>query len=251
MEVLLKAKDLCKTFSNESMQQHVLKNLNLEIRRGEFVVIMGNSGSGKSTLLYALSGMDRPTLGSVRYKEEEITDYSNDRLAVFRRENCGFVFQQNYLNDTMSVLDNIMVSGLLKSRDRKEIARKAEGLLKQVGLDERSFHKFPSQLSGGEAQRAAIVRGLINDPEILFADEPTGALNSANTENVLNVLSSLHEKGQTIVMVTHDIRSARRAERIKYLQDGMITGELELGNYVTGDVARHEKLRLFLKEMGW
>lgn len=251
MEVLLKAKDLCKTFSNESMQQHVLKNLNLEIRRGEFVVIMGNSGSGKSTLLYALSGMDRPTLGSVCYKEEEITDYSNDRLAVFRRENCGFVFQQNYLNDTMSVLDNIMVSGLLKSRDRKEIARKAEGLLKQVGLDERSFHKFPSQLSGGEAQRAAIVRGLINDPEILFADEPTGALNSANTENVLNVLSSLHEKGQTIVMVTHDIRSARRAERIKYLQDGVITGELELGNYVTGDVARHEKLRLFLKEMGW
>lgn len=251
MEVLLKAKDLCKTFSNESMQQHVLKNLNLEIRRGEFVVIMGNSGSGKSTLLYALSGMDRPTLGSVRYKEEEITDYSNDRLAVFRRENCGFVFQQNYLNDTMSVLDNIMVSGLLKSRDRKEIARKAEGLLKQVGLDERSFHKFPSQLSGGEAQRAAIVRGLINDPEILFADEPTGALNSANTENVLNVLSSLHEKGQTIVMVTHDIRSARRAERIKYLQDGVITGELELGNYVTGDTARHEKLRLFLKEMGW
>lgn len=251
MEVLLKAKDLCKTFSNESMQQHVLKNLNLEIRRGEFVVIMGNSGSGKSTLLYALSGMDRPTLGSVRYKEEEITDYSNDRLAVFRRENCGFVFQQNYLNDTMSVLDNIMVSGLLKSRDRKEIARKAEELLKQVGLDERSFHKFPSQLSGGEAQRAAIVRGLINDPEILFADEPTGALNSANTENVLNVLSSLHEKGQTIVMVTHDIRSARRAERIKYLQDGVITGELELGNYVTGDAARHEKLRLFLKEMGW
>lgn len=251
MEVLLKAKDLCKTFSNESMQQHVLKNLNLEIRRGEFVVIMGNSGSGKSTLLYALSGMDRPTLGSVRYKEEEITDYSNDRLAVFRRENCGFVFQQNYLNDTMSVLDNIMVSGLLKSRDRKAIARKAEGLLKQVGLDERSFHKFPSQLSGGEAQRAAIVRGLINDPEILFADEPTGALNSANTENVLNVLSSLHEKGQTIVMVTHDIRSARRAERIKYLQDGVITGELELGNYVTGDAARHEKLRLFLKEMGW
>lgn len=251
MEVLLKAKDLCKTFSNESMQQHVLKNLNLEIRRGEFVVIMGNSGSGKSTLLYALSGMDKPTLGSVRYKEEEITDYSNDRLAVFRRKNCGFVFQQNYLNDSMSVLDNIMVSGLLKSRDRKAIARKAEGLLKQVGLDERSFHKFPSQLSGGEAQRAAIVRGLINDPEILFADEPTGALNSANTENVLNVLSSLHEKGQTIVMVTHDIRSARRAERIKYLQDGVITGELELGNYVTGDVARHEKLRLFLKEMGW
>ena len=251
MEVILKAKDLCKTFSNESMQQHVLKNLNLEIYRGEFVVIMGNSGSGKTTLLYALSGMDRPTLGSVRYQDEEITSYSNDRLALFRRENCGFVFQQNYLNDTMSVLDNIMVSGLLKSRDRKAITKRAEELLKQVGLDEQSFHKFPSQLSGGEAQRVAIVRGLINAPKILFADEPTGALNSANTENVLNVLSSLHEKGQTIVMVTHDIRSARRADKIKYLQDGIITGELDLGKYRTGDGGRHEKLRLFLKEMGW
>lgn len=251
MEVLLRAKDLCKTFSNESMQQHVLKNLNLEIRQGEFVVIMGNSGSGKSTLLYALSGMDRPTLGSIRYMGEEITGYSNDQLAMFRRNHCGFVFQQNYLNDTMSVMDNIMVSGLLKSREKKAIAQKAEGMLRQVGLDELSFHKFPSQLSGGEAQRVAIVRGLINDPDILYADEPTGALNSANTENVLNVLSSLHEKGQTIVMVTHDIRSARRADRIKYLQDGIITGELELGKYVTGDAARHEKLRLFLKEMGW
>lgn len=251
MEVILKAKDLCKTFSNESMQQHVLKNLNLEIRQGEFVVIMGNSGSGKSTLLYALSGMDRPTLGSVRYMDEEITGYSNDRLAVFRRDNCGFVFQQNYLNDTMSVLDNVMVSGLLKSREKKAIAKKAEKLLLQVGLDELSFRKYPSQLSGGEAQRVAVVRALINDPKILFADEPTGALNSANTENVLNVLSSLHEKGQTIVMVTHDIRSARRADRVKYLKDGIITGELELGKYVTGNEARHEKLRLFLKEMGW
>lgn len=251
MEVILKAKDLCKSFSNESIQQHVLKNLNLEIRRGEFVVIMGNSGSGKSTLLYALSGMDRPTLGSVRYMDEEITGYGNDQLAVFRRDHCGFVFQQNYLNDTMSVMDNIMVSGLLKSREKKAISQKAKELLCQVGIDERSFFKFPSQLSGGEAQRVAIVRALINDPEILFADEPTGALNSANTENVLNVLSSLHEKGQTIVMVTHDIRSARRADRIKYLQDGIITGELELGKYVTGDGARHEKLRLFLKEMGW
>lgn len=251
MEVILKAKDLCKTFSNESMQQHVLKNLNLEIRQGEFVVIMGNSGSGKSTLLYALSGMDRPTLGSVSYMGEDITGYSNDRLAVFRRDNCGFVFQQNYLNDTMSVLDNVMVSGLLKSREKKAIAKKAEKLLLQVGLGEFSFHKFPSQLSGGEAQRVAIVRALINDPKILFADEPTGALNSSNTENVLNVLSSLHEKGQTIVMVTHDIRSARRADKVKYLKDGIITGELELGKYGTGDDARHEKLRLFLKGMGW
>ncbi|MBO5242594.1 MAG: ABC transporter ATP-binding protein, partial [Lachnospiraceae bacterium] len=238
MKTMLKAKDLCKTFSNESVQQHVLKNLNLEIEEGDFVVIMGNSGSGKSTLLYALSGMDRPTLGSVKYFDEEIAGYNNDKLAVFRRNHCGFVFQQNFLNDTMSVLDNIMVSGLLKSKDRKAIAKRAKELLLQVGLSEEVYHKFPTQLSGGEQQRVAIVRAIINTPDILFADEPTGALNSQNTENVLNVLSQLNKAGQTIVMVTHDIRSARRGNKIMYLQDGVITGNLHLGEYVSKDKAR-------------
>ena len=251
MKTILKAKDLCKTFSNESVQQHVLKNLNLEIEEGDFVVIMGNSGSGKSTLLYALSGMDRPTLGSIKYFDEEISDYNNDKLAVFRRNHCGFVFQQNFLNDTMSVLDNIMVSGLLKSKDRKAIAAKTKELLAQVGLSEEVYHKFPTQLSGGEQQRVAIVRAIINTPDILFADEPTGALNSQNTENVLNVLTELNRQGQTIVMVTHDIRSARRGNKIKYLQDGVITGELALGDYVSKDKTRHDALRAFLQEMGW
>ena len=117
MSTILQAKDLCKTFSNGSVQQHVLKNLNIEIEQGDFVVIMGSSGSGKSTLLYALSGMDRPTLGEINFKGEAIQNYSNDKLAVFRRKNCGFVFQQNYLNDTMSILDNILVSGLLVNKD--------------------------------------------------------------------------------------------------------------------------------------
>lgn len=251
MEALLNAKDLCKTFSNGSVQQHVLKNLNISIYKGDFTVIMGNSGSGKSTLLYALSGMDRPSLGSIKYREEEIAKYNNDKLAVFRRKHCGFVFQQNYLNDTMSVLDNIMVSGLLVSKDRKAIAKRAKELLVKVGLGEEVFEKFPAQLSGGEQQRAALVRGIINHPEILFADEPTGALNSKNTEHVLNVLTSLNEEGQSIVMVTHDMKSARRANRILYLADGVITGELELGKYVTGDKKRHEDLRSFLAEMGW
>lgn len=251
MEALLNAKDLCKTFSNGSVQQHVLKNLNITIYKGDFTVIMGNSGSGKSTLLYALSGMDRPSLGNIKYGEEEISKYNNDKLAVFRRKHCGFVFQQNYLNDTMSVLDNIMVSGLLVSKDRKAIAKRAKELLLKVGLGEEVFGKFPAQLSGGEQQRAALVRGIINHPEILFADEPTGALNSKNTENVLNVLTALNEEGQSIVMVTHDMKSARRANRILYLADGVITGELELGKYVTGDKKRHEDLRNFLAEMGW
>ena len=124
-------------------------------------------------------------------------------------------------------------------------------LLLEVGLTEEVFHKFPAQLSGGEAQRAAIVRGLINEPEILFADEPTGALNSQNTEYVLDVLTRFHKSGQTIVMVTHDMRSARRGNRILYLKDGVITGELELGAYQSGDGQRHERLRGFLQEMGW
>ena len=251
MSTILEAKDLCKSFSNGSVQQHVLKNLNIKINEGDFVVIMGSSGSGKSTLLYALSGMDRPTLGTISYRGEEIQNYSNDRLAVFRRKNCGFVFQQNYLNDSMSVLDNILVSGFLMNNDRKALAAKARKLLLAVGLNENVFHKYPTQLSGGECQRVAMVRGFINQPAILFADEPTGALNSQNTENVLNILTEFNRQGQTIVMVTHDMKSARRGNIVKYLSDGIITGECNLGEYRTGDKARHDKLRTFLSEMGW
>lgn len=251
MNTILQARDLCKTFSNGSLQQHVLKNLNIEINEGDFVVIMGSSGSGKSTLLYSLSGMDRPTLGSILFKDEEIENYSNDKLAVFRRKNCGFVFQQNYLNENMSILDNILVSGLLVNKDRKAVTEEAKRLLHLVGLDENVYHKFPQQLSGGECQRVAMVRGLINHPAILFADEPTGALNSKNTENVLNILTEFNRQGQTIVMVTHDMKSARRGNKIKYLSDGVIMGECDLGQYQTGDSNRHEKLRDFLNEMGW
>lgn len=251
MSTILKAKDICKTFSNGSVQQHVLKNLNIEIIKGDFTVIMGSSGSGKSTLLYALSGMDKPTLGTINFKEENITGYSNDKLAVFRRKNCGFVFQQNYLNDTMTVMDNILVSGLLVNKNRKEVYKKAVEYLKKVDIDEGTFNKFPTQLSGGEAQRVSLVRAIINSPEVLFADEPTGALNSANTQKVLDIMTELNEKGQTIVLVTHDIKSARRANRVLYLKDGDITSELNLGKYEPDDKKRQEDLRKFLCENGW
>ena len=151
----------------------------------------------------------------------------------------------------MSVLDNILVSGLLVSKDKKAVADKAKKILLQVGLDENVFHKFPAQLSGGEKQRVAMVRGIINQPKILFADEPTGALNSHNTENVLNILTDFHKNGQSIVMVTHDMKSARRGNRILYLSDGVIMGELKLGEYVSKDKERHEKLSTFLRDMGW
>ena len=265
-EAVVTAKDLSKTFSNESVQQHVLKNLNLDVYKGDFTVIMGNSGSGKSTLLYTLSGMDRPTLGTVTYrfdgKDEEISKYGNDALAKFRRDHAGFVFQQNYLNDSMSALDNVMVCGLLKNKDRKALAERAKKLLSSVEIEERDQRKFPAQLSGGQQQRVAVVRGVINQPEILYADEPTGALNSQNTENVLNILSDLNNNGQSIVMVTHTIKAAERGNRILYLADGVITAEIDLGAYA-GDYRdennpnlalakeRHAKLKAFLQEMGW
>ena len=250
-DVLLNAEKLSKSFSNGGTMQHVLKNIDLQLYRGDFTVIMGASGAGKSTLLYALSGMDTPTLGTITFADCVISDYSQDELAVFRRRHCGFVFQQIYLIDGMSVMDNILSAGLLVNNDKKVLVQRAKELFEAVDISEETQKKFPTQISGGEAQRVGIVRGLINEPEILFADEPTGALNSKTGLDVLDTLTKFNEKGQSVVMVTHDMRSARRGNRIIYLQDGVILGECDLGKYVHGDGARHEKLSVFLKEMGW
>ena len=162
--ILLKTENLSKTFSNGGSQQHVLKNIDLELYQGDFTVIMGASGAGKSTLLYALSGMDTPSLGKITFGDKVITDLSQDGLAVFRRDRCGFVFQQIYLID--------------------------------VDISEDTQKKFPAQISGGEAQRVGIVRALINNPDILFADEPTGALNSKTGLDVLDTLTKFNEQGQ-------------------------------------------------------
>lgn len=251
MNNILKVTDLCKTFSNGSIQQHVLKNLTMTIEEGDFTVIMGSSGSGKSTMLHSVSGMDRPTLGRIEYNGQEISKLSNDKLAVFRRKNCGFVFQQNYLNNTMSVMDNILVNGLLVNKDRKKIVARAKDYLSKVGLTEECYDKFPNQLAGGEAQRVAIVRGIINKPVILFADEPTGALNSQNTTKVLDIFTAFNEEGQTIVMVTHDIRCAARGNRVLYLKDGVIEAECNLGKYSPDDQVRNHTLKEFLDSMGW
>ena len=249
--VIIKTEKLSKSFSVGGKQQHIIKNLDLEIYEGDFTVIMGPSGAGKSTLLYSLSGMDRPTLGKISYCGTEITGMSDDALAVFRRRHCGFVFQQIYLVDSMSIMDNAVSTGMLTGQKKKELKTKALGLFNRVGISEDLANKFPAQVSGGEAQRAAMVRALINDPEVVFADEPTGALNSVGVKAVLDVLSDINSTGQSVVMVTHDIRSARRANRILYIQDGGIMGECDLGKYVSGDKARHEKIRKFLEDMGW
>ncbi|MBR1390321.1 MAG: ABC transporter ATP-binding protein [Lachnospiraceae bacterium] len=250
-EVIIRTDKLSKSFSVGGKQQHILKNLDMEIYKGDFTVIMGSSGAGKSTLLYALSGMDQPSLGRIEYAGKDITKMNDDQLAVFRRRYCGFVFQQIHLVDSMSIMDNVISTGMLTGQKQKALAEKAKTLFERVGIREELTKKFPAQLSGGEAQRAAMVRAIINDPEVVFADEPTGALNSAGVKAVLDVLTDLNRNGQSVVMVTHDIKSARRANRIIYLQDGGIMGECEPGSYQSGDKERHEKIRRFLEEMGW
>ena len=250
-EVLLSTEKLSKSFSNGGNLQHVLKNIDLQLYKGDFTVIMGASGAGKSTLLYALSGMDTPTLGTITFGDEVISDYTPDELAVFRRKHCGFVFQQIYLIDGMSVMDNVLAAGLLVNKDKKALVERARQLFSAVDISEETQNKFPTQISGGEAQRVGIVRALINSPEILFADEPTGALNSKTGLDVLDTLTKFNEQGQSVVMVTHDMRSARRGNRILYLKDGVILGECDLGKYVHGDDERHKKLSAFLTEMGW
>lgn len=250
-EILLKTEKLSKTFSNGGTMQHVLRNIDLQLYKGDFTVIMGASGAGKSTLLYSLSGMDTPTLGTITFGDCTISNLSQDGLAVFRRNHCGFVFQQIYLIDGMSVMDNVLSAGLLVNKDKKALVKKAKELFAAVDISENTQKKFPTQISGGEAQRVGIVRALINSPEILFADEPTGALNSKTGLDVLNTLTGFNEQGQSVVMVTHDMRSARRGNRILYLKDGVILGECNLGKYVHGDAQRHEKLSAFLKDMGW
>lgn len=249
---ILRTEKLCKTFSSGGIQQHVLKNLDISLMEGDFTIIMGSSGSGKSTLLYALSGMDQPTLGKIYFDGQNIAKLSHDQLAIFRRNHCGFVFQQIHLLDNMSVLDNVLSSGLLVNKNKQDVVTKVKQLLTQVGIDESLWRKFPSQLSGGEAQRVGIVRALINSPKMVFADEPTGALNSASSDSVLDVLTEVNQNGQSIVMVTHDIKTALRGNRILYLRDGVICGDLNLGSYhVNHNRARHEKLNAFLAEMGW
>ena len=169
MKPILRTEKLCKTFSNEGLQQHVIKNLDLEIMEKDFTVIMGSSGSGKSTLLYALSGMDKPSMGKVFFGEEDISDYSNDKLALFRRNHCGFVFQSIYLLENMNVIDNVLTGALVAKKNSPELVARTKELLKQVGIDEALWKKYPNQLSGGECQRVGIVRAIVNEPQILYS----------------------------------------------------------------------------------
>lgn len=230
----------------------MLRNINMEIYQGDFTVVMGSSGSGKSTLLYNLSGMDTPTSGEVYFKDKRMDRLKERKLAILRRRNIGFVFQQIHLVSNLSIFENVTVPGyLLKNYKRKEVERRAGELLDKTGVRKLAL-RLPSQVSGGEQQRAAVARALINDPAILFADEPTGALNSKTGRDILNLMSELNRGGQSILMVTHDVKAAVRANRILYLQDGQITGEMQLEPYMLdAELDRERQVLSWLTAKGW
>ena len=251
-KVLLKGINICKAFPENGTETQILQSINIEIYEGDFTIIMGASGAGKSTLLYALSGMDSITDGEILYKDQILNRLSENRKAAIRAKEFGFVFQQTHLVSNLTLFENVAVAGYVaKTATPKAVWQRAGELLKQMHV-EKAKDRLPSQVSGGEAQRASIARAMIGNPGLIFADEPTGALNKANSEEVLNLLSGLHENGQSILMVTHDAKAAIRGNRILYLEDGQILDELTLPVFQEEDArAREEKISLWLSSLQW
>ena len=251
-EKIIYASGLCKSFAHNGVQNHILTNLDIEVYKGDFTVVMGASGSGKSTLLYALSGMDRATGGSVMYGGNDLVKLPEKKLSELRHSDFGFIFQQIHLVSNLSLFENITVPGYLnKAVSAEDTNKRASELLEKMGISHIKT-QLPSQCSGGEQQRCAIARAVINNPELLFADEPTGALNRKNTTEVLNLLTELNKGGQSILMVTHDSRAALRANRIIYIADGAVVGNLDLPPYSPeNEKSREAQVNSWLSSMEW
>ena len=245
-KTLISGKGLTKAYGENT----VLHGIDVDIHAGDFTVIMGASGSGKSTLLHTLSGMDRLSGGQLLYQGRDIASASEKELTKLRAEEFGFVFQRTHLIGNLTLYENIQMAGLIGPLPEKEVRRRAGELVAQMNL-EGAKDRLPSQVSGGEAQRDAVARAVIGSPAVLFADEPTGALNKANSEEVLNLFSALHASGQTVLLVTHDREAALRGNRVLYLEDGVITGELSLPTYEGKGKAREERLSSWLEGLGW
>ena len=230
----------------------MLNHINVEIYDRDFTVIMGPSGAGKSTLLYALSGMDTISSGQVLYKGKKLGTLSEKKMAKLRASEFGFVFQQTHLVSNLTLFENVAVAKLQKKgKSEQDVRNRAEELLKQMNV-EKAKNRLPSEASGGEAQRAAMARAMINQPGLLFADEPTGALNRKHSEEVLELLTALNRDGQSILMVTHDVKAAIRGTRILYLEDGKILDEMPLPSFdVKTAKEREEKLSAWLTALSW
>ena len=253
----LKVSNLCKTYIVNKRQNNVLRNVNLEIKSGEMVAVMGPSGSGKTTLLYTVSGMDEASAGKVDFFGKELTNLKANEMSDLRLQEMGFVFQQMYMLKNLSIYDNIILPAYQASHDHKtssrhEIKERANMLMQKLGINDVADNAV-TEVSGGQLQRACICRSLINQPKIIFADEPTGALNKQNSIDVMRELTNINAEGTSIMLVTHDMKVASQCERVLYIEDEDIRDEITLGKYQATDdmCARERKLNDWLIKMGW
>jgi len=243
---ILQAKAIQKSYQQANGQKiEILKGIDLEITQGEFVAIMGQSGSGKSTLLYYISGMDQLSGGSVVYNGKEIHTLSDDEISKVRLLNMGFVFQQSYMLKDFTIKENIMLPALKAGNVSREQAElNARSRMERVGIEHIAENDI-TQVSGGQLQRAVICRALINQPPVLFADEPTGALNSKSTGEIMEIFNQVNAAGTTIIMVTHDVKVAARADRVIYLEDGQLRQEYHLGKWNASETLKERETYLF------
>lgn len=239
---------LCKKYGDID----ILKDIDFHIGKGEFTAIMGQSGCGKSTLLYCVSGMDQPTAGEVYFEERKLSAFSEKEMERLRLERMGFIFQKANFLKNLSIEDNIVFPAFQAGEiSRGEIVKEAETLMEQMGIRQIADHDI-RKVSGGQLQRAAICRAMINHPAILLGDEPTGALNSSATKEVMDILNEINSRGTTVLLVTHDAKVAARADRVIYLEDGRVKENLELGRFVKEDMAKREdSLKIWLEKMGF
>ena len=230
MKAVLQAKGLCKTYVVNKRQNNVLKNIDLTVFEGEMIAVMGPSGSGKSTLLYCISGLDRTTAGEVLFDGRATAGLSDRELARLRLDEMGFIFQQMYMMKNLSVLDNIILPAVKSpkhSESRRQTQERGRALMHRLGIADIGDNDI-NEVSGGQLQRACICRSMINSPRMIFADEPTGALNRSSSDEVMNELLSLNRDGTTVLCVTHDPKVAAKCSRVLYIVDGIIVGEKKL-----------------------
>lgn len=245
---MIKVNGISKRFE----ESEILKSIDFHIKKSEFVAVMGQSGCGKSTLLYSISGMDKPTGGEVLFEGQKLSQVSEKELEKLRLSRMGFIFQKANFLKNLSIEDNIVFPAFQAGKkSRMEVVKEAENLMEQMGILHIAKHDI-RKVSGGQLQRAAICRAMINHPAVLFGDEPTGALNSSATKEVMDIINRINRRGTTVLLVTHDAKVAARAERVIYLEDGSIKEALELGKFVeTAAADREEKLKEWLEKMGF
>ena len=228
---LLEVKNVKKIYTTRfgSNQVEALRDVNFTVERGEYVAIMGESGSGKTTLLNILAALDKPTEGKVYLKDRDLGKLKEKEIATFRRQNLGFVFQDFNLLDTFSLKDNIFLPLVLSGKKYPEMGKRLKPIAEKLGI-EKLLEKYPYEVSGGQKQRAAIARALITKPQLILADEPSGALDSKAADSLMNLFTTINKEGQTIVMVTHSVKAASSAKRVLFIKDGKVFHQLYRGN---------------------